>query len=235
MDSRREMAENEEGPRRIRIPVSALVLDAPLNWINCVWTSMKEVLSSMVLLWIEPIVDSKSLIDLSIGMLLLERVSAKIKRYEPKTMMEHSAVRNSSGSGGNSGSSPGAQASFPGGILFGAPFIAVLGSFALVLSCLSHAQNDTRLFAPTWVRMLLPRHQRRGSTSSTMFTYLLMLLFCLESLLMISILMFGCHAITFPEWIEEDVKILTSLMGAWLTSLLASSFVRYYLYYSIGD
>lgn len=217
------MTQNVAEDRTIRIPVNSLMLDAPLSWLEYLWNSAKEVLSSMVLLWIEPILDSKSLLDLSIGLLLLERVGANIQRYEPKIILNQAAH-----------SPPNMEASIPGGILFGTPFIAILGSFALVISCLSNAPHDTRLFAPTWLRMLLPRHRPAGS-SSTVLVYMLLFLFCLESMLMISILMFGCHAITFPEWLEGDIKILTSLMGAWLVSILASSFVRYFLYYSIGD
>lgn len=124
---------------------------------------------------------------------------------------------------------------FPGGILFGSPFVAVLGGFALALSFIANAPYETRMFAPRWLRALFPRQNLVGGYSSTILMYLLLFLFCLEGMLMMSILMFGCHAITFPEWIEEDVKILTSLMGVWFTSLLTSSFVRCYLYYSIGD
>jgi hypothetical protein len=237
MEARRGLEENDQGERAFRVPVDSRLLDCFDN----LWSSTKEVLSGMAMLWIQPIMDPKSLIDLSIGLLLMERVSANIQRYDPKMAMERANASPSSFGGfadGAPGTGTGMDSLFPGGILLGSPFIAVLGGVALALSCLSNAPYDTRIFASTWLRALLPRQNNLldgGGASSAGLLYLLLLLFCFESMLMVSILMFGYHAITFPEWIEEDVKILTSLMGVWLSSLLMSSFVRYYFFYSIGD
>ncbi len=224
-----------------QILINSLLLDAPINSIEYVWSSTKDVLRSMALLWSEPILDSKSLLDLSIGILLLDHISANIQRYKPKMTTEdayaytNTNMNASPAMGSDTKSLDGMDSLLSGDILFGSRFIAVLGGFALALSCLAHVPQEPRFFAPRWFLFSLPRHRHRGGPSSAHLMYFLLLLFCLESMLIVSILMFGIHAITFPEQLEEDVKILTSLMVAWFTSLLASSFVRYYLYYSIGD
>ena len=192
----------------------------------------------MAMLWLEPIMDSNSLIELSIVLLLIERVIGSIPRLDPKILaMERSTHASTPPLGG--GSTDGSWFHV-GGALLGSPFITVLGGFAMLLSCLANnAPYETRLFGPNWWRSLfLPRHESLmvgSAAASPGLLYFLLLLFCLEGMLLLSITMLGCHALTFPEWIEEDVKIVTSLMGVWLISLLASSSVRCCLYYSMGD
>lgn len=208
-------------------------LEAVITNTEYIWSSTKDLLRNIVSVWIEPIMDRRSLINLSIGVLLLEHVSVHIQRYDPKTTTERIILP--SPTDRDTGSLDEHDSLLSGGLVFGSPFMAVLGGFALVLSCLANAPHDASFFAPAWFRVILPPHHHGSGISSALLLYVLLLMFCLESILMISILMFGCHAITFPEWLEHDVKILISLMGTWLTSLLASSFLRYYLYYSIGD
>lgn len=211
-----------------QIPVDSFLLDAPMAFLKNVWNAVMEVLTNMVLLWIEPIMDSKSLIDLSIGMLLMQRVGSNIQRYDPKAMLERVHTRDSA-------SWESGDSLLSSGVLFGSPFAAVLLGIVLVLSCQANSREDVRRLAPIWIRLFLPRYRHGGGSSSAALMYLLLFLFGIESLLMVSILIFGCHAITFLEWLEEDLQILTYLVCAWLTTLLASSFVRYHLYYSIGD
>lgn len=187
-----------------------------------------QVLTSMISLWIQPIMDSKSLMDLSIGMLLMQRVGANIQRYQPKVMIERVHAR-------DSGSWESGDSLLSSAIVYGSSFLAVLGGMTLLLSCVASSPQNVRRLAPIWIQIFLPRHRHGGGSSSATMMYFLLILFGVESLLMVSILMFGCHAVTFPEWMEQDLQVLTFLVCAWLTSLLASSFVRYHLYYSIGD
>lgn len=212
-----------------QIPVNSLFLDVPITCLQRVWNNVKEVLTSMVLVWIQPIMDSKSLMDLSIGMLLMQRVGANIQRYGTKTMIERVHAR-------DSGSWDHGDSKVSSGVLYGSPFVAVLGGLALVLSCVANSPPEVRRLAPFWIRIFLPRHHYHGGgSSSASLMYLLLVLFGIESSLMVCILMFGCHAVLFPDWLDEDLQILTFLICAWLASLLASSIVRYHLYYSIGD
>ena len=118
--------------------------------------------------------------------------------------------------------------SIAGSILTYSPFglfIALTAMFAVVVS---NSNSNSTIFAPIWFRMMT-----RQTTASIM--YLLLILFCFESILVLGILILACHTLLFPQYVEENLSLLFVLSGLWTTSLMASSIVRYNLYQSIGD
>lgn len=75
-----EESSRREAERAFQVSVDSRLLDCFEN----LWSGTTEILSDMVMLWFEPILDSNSLIEISIGLLLMERVSANIKPWKKR-------------------------------------------------------------------------------------------------------------------------------------------------------
>ena len=210
-------------PRTIRIPLnSSIWLDRPRS----AWEWTYEFLCFLV----EPILDPASLIELSIGLLLLERIGARLQRYEAElfdsTVQAAASSRQQQAALEETTAIPG---SFSG--ILGSPLIAIFGTFALVFSCMANSSYNVHS------TLMAPSIQRVASQqSSAVLLYLLLIFFCFESMLAISMMLVACHALTFPEFAtEEHINMLFLLAVAWITSLAVSSFTRHSLYQSMGD
>lgn len=175
-------------------------------------------------IFLEPIIDPMSLIDLSIALLVTERVVASLQSYETKFLTDNLILKNYQQSGGTD-----EGASWNIGVVFESPVVGLLGILALSSCILKSSHRLDSTLTPLWERM-------PPSQSSAILLYLLLALFCFECGLVISIFLLACHALTFPEYATgEYITTLLFLSVAWLISLIGSHFLRYNLYQSLGD
>jgi hypothetical protein len=227
-------------PMTLRIPISAGLCDRAQHVSNEFVSGVKEAVSCLCLLFVEPIMDTSSLLDLSIGLLLLERVGSSLQPYETTllTTTEKMIYSESTNLQGNTLTSEQLELlqrhdqafhSFagPAFAFLGSPFCLFL-SLAAMFIVVANSSSNSAIFAPLWFRILT--HQ-----STTFVMYILIVLFVLESVLVVCILVLACHALLFPQYLEENMSILFVLSGLWTASLMASSLVRYNLHQSIGD
>jgi hypothetical protein len=172
----------------------------------------------------EPIMDPMILIDLSIALLILERVGANLQPYEPRFLNE-SNMAVPPQQVANDKVDPSTIVT-----LLGSPLMALFGTLALVFSCMANSSYNSH-------STLLADGLRMASQQrSAVLLYILLVLFCFESVLVLSILLVACHALTFPQYeAEEHITVLFLLTVAWVISLMSSNFLRYNLYQSIGD
>lgn len=238
-------------------------IDFPISFIEAMIQIGGDILSCIGLFF-EPFMDPASLIDLSIGLLLLERVGISLepppeaKLLTEKMIMQEivdavatatSATSSAQTAGETAATAAAATlaqqysqtigATTTTGAaaaaslnwyltIVGSPLIALCASLLLVYSCLSNYTYHTSGLVPFWLRVVA--HHR-----SVIIIYVLVILFCIESILIVSILLLACHAITFPQHFEENMTILLILSGFLMASLTTSNVVRYSLYHSIGD
>ena len=225
MESRQATEELIPTEVAIQIPINSLWLEVPMDAIASFLEVTGDLLNEMALLWIEPIFDDKGLLNLSIGLLVMERVGSSLQRYESKWMDEVSTNTQISGETMSSESLFWLD-TWSWNDLLSPPGVALFGTLAVVFTCVANASHDIQMMIPICLRMY---------DGSVMFIYILLLLFCLESIMMLAILVFACHALTFWQWMEEDLTILAVLIPTWLLSIMTSSLMRFFLYFSIGD
>lgn len=101
------------------------------------------------------------------------------------------------------------------------PLIAMVGALTL---CVANSSSNSLLLTPL---LMTSQH-------NVVILYTLLGLFCLESLLVASILLLASHALMFPE-VATTVNNLFLLVGVWLGSLIGSHFLRRHLYQSLGS
>jgi hypothetical protein len=121
--------------------------------------------------------------------------------------------------------------------------VGILGFGTLVISCMvncysnynqmgrSLGRNSSRFGG----RSPLHDNQQREEhdyDQATVLLYTMLGLFCLESLLVMTIAVLACHAILFPE-MATSVNQLGLLLGVWLGSLIGSHFLRKHFYRSM--
>lgn len=207
--------------RVVRIPVNVSFYGFILD----IWQLTKNLTTCLF----EPMMDPTSLIDLSIALLVLERVGANLQPYEPRFVNKESGVI---------GPLPLQQVqgkiddSFLSIVNFlGSPCMAVFGTLALVFSCMANSSYNVH-------STLLAEGLRMAShTSSVFLLYMLLILFCFETMLVLFIMLVAFHALTVSQngGAEEHITVLFLLTVAWIFSLTASNFLRYSLYQRMGD
>jgi hypothetical protein len=226
MEEHQEMGDtSQSNGTSIRIPINSLWLDRPRDFVGDAWQLTKDAVGCITLLF-EPIMDRTSLVDLSIGLLILEHIGSRLQPFEVQSLNDKMTAQQPLQHVADMGERHDALWTSD---IFGSPAIAIFGTLALLFSCLANSSYDSRLLAPVWLRMVMP-HQ-----SSAVLLYVLLILFCLESVILLSIILLAFHALTFPQYIEEDLAILFIMTGVWICSLFGSTLMRHFLYYSMGD
>jgi hypothetical protein len=178
------------------------------------WETAKEVLYNLSFL-VCPIMDEWSLTTFCISLLFVERVLGSCLELEPILLQIHAMELKET---------PDRHLVVDSTPLI-SPLIAVVVALALLLSCAANSSSNSLLLTPHWLRLLSSQH-------TMVIIYTLLGLFCLESLLVASILLLASHALVFPE-AATAVNNLFLLVGVWLGSLIGSHFLRRYLYRSL--
>jgi hypothetical protein len=216
----------------VQILVDTSWIELPYYFVRDLWRWSKATMGCYLTFFLfEPIMDPTSLIDLSIGLILLERVGANLQPHEEvrilteKMILEHVQHRQTV----EMMEVEEQAVLYTLGLLLGSPIMTLFASTVLIFSfVVANSNYNSSLLAPLWFRIFT--RQR-----STTIMYILLALFCLESILILAILLLACHALVFPQYLEEHIAVLFTLTGVWILSLMASSVVRYNLYQSIGN
>ena len=207
----------------IRIPINPSISGV----LGDVWQCTKDAMA----FFLEPLMDTSSLIDLSIALLLLECVGAYLQPYESTMCHEELLLLQRAGQLQQSTTTEDATTL---ATLLGSPAIALCGTFTLLLSLMitSSLEGPSSFLAPIWNRISFLEEY-----SSTFLMYLLLIMFCVESILILSIMTVACHALLIPQQggAEEHLAMLMFLTTVWVVNLIISSFLRFSLYQSIGD
>jgi Na+/alanine symporter len=202
------------------------------GFVGDLWRWTKDAMGCMTLFF-EPIMDPTSLIDLSIALLVLERVGANyLQPYERRLFLnESSSLAVPPQQVANDDK---VDPSTIAAAMLGSPTLMVLlfGTLAFSWMAANSSYNNHSTM------MLLDEGLRMASQQrSAVLLYIMLVLFCFESILVLSLLVTACHALSFPQYgaAEEHITVLFLLTVAWVISLTASNFLRYNLYQSIGD
>jgi hypothetical protein len=208
----------------VQIRLDTSWIERPYYYVRDLWRWSKATMGCcLTVLLFEPIMDPTSLIDLSIGLMLLER----IQPYEEVRILSEKIILQQ-GQHRQTVEVEEQVVLYILGLLLGSPIMTLFASTVLIFSfVLANSNYHSSLLAPLWFRAFT----RQRSTS---VMYMLLALFCLESILILAILLLACHALAFPQYLEEHIAVLFTLTGAWILSLMASSVVRYNLYQIIG-
>lgn len=203
--------ETSRNPTVIRLPLN-------LIWFDRTVGLLKDVVRIFSFLF-EPILDHKGLLDLSIGILVVERIGSSLLPLEEKflpaiitstsgndlfleVIREHEYLTNS--------------------MIFGsAPVVGLFGSIALIFSFMANSSINTSTLFPSWL----------NTHSGAIALYLIFILFCLEAFLIMAILAIACQNI----YSDERSGLLIILLLFWAISLIGSNYARYHLYQQMGD
>lgn len=177
------------------------------------WETTKDFLCSLPSL-LCPIMDDWSLTTFCISLLFVERVLESCLELVPMLLQSHMMELNET---------PDRHLMADSTPLI-SPLIAMVGALAV---CVANSSSNSLLLTPHWLRLLTSQH-------TVVILYTLLGLFCLESLLVASILLLASHALMFPE-AAATVNNLFLLVGVWLGSLIGSHFLRRHLYRSLGS
>jgi hypothetical protein len=181
---------------------NTVTIQLPLDfsWGNKVWNFLWDAVSAFFL---EPVLDSSGLVDLSIALLLLERIGTFLQPSEQKLLpaiVTDSSLFVTINELAHS-------------VVLGSPAIGLLGSLALLFSCFANSSFSS---TPSWLRQ----------GSGNLILYIILILFCLESSLILSILLIACQTLHF----DESGGLLLVLFLCCLTSLVGSNYARRYLF-----
>ena len=214
-----ENVEYGRQPMTITLRVPSWLVDNVLGFLRLGWEFIKETATCLSFLMV-PIMDEMSLVSFSISLLLLEKLCGSCLSMEPtlvqiqmqqatrREIVHRSVVADSS------------QFLIP-------PLFGLLGTLALVMACVANSSSNALLLTPHWFRLLTSQH-------TVYVIYTLLGLFCLESILVLSILLLAGHALIFPD-AATSIQNLFLLFGVWLGSLTGSHFLRRHLYRSLGS
>lgn len=192
--------EQQRAPNTVSIE-----LPIDFSWGIGVWKFTWNALSA---LFLQPVLDFSGLLDLSIVLLLLERVGTSLQPFEhkllPAIVTENGLFE--------------IENDVAQTMVLGSPAIGLFGSLALLFSCFVNSSYSS---TTSWLQ--------RGS--GTLLLYIILILFCLESILVLSILLIACQAL----YAEESGVLLLVLFLCWLASLVGSNYARQYLFQQMGD
>jgi hypothetical protein len=186
---------------------NTVTIQLPLDfsWGNIIWNFLWNAVSAF---FVEPVLDSSGLVDLSIALLLLERMGTSLQPLDQKILP---AIVTDSGLFETINE-------LAHTMVLGSPAIGLIGSLALLFSCFVNSSFSS---TPPWL------HQGSG----TLILYIIFILFCLESSLILSILFIACQTLHF----DESGGLLLVLFSCCLTSLVGSNYARRYLFQQMGD
>jgi hypothetical protein len=186
---------------------NTVTIQLPLDFScgNIIW---KFLWNAVSVFFLEPVLDSSGLVDLSIALLLLERIGTSLQPLEQKVLP---AIVTDSGLFETINE-------LAHTVVLGSPAIGLLGSLALLFSCFVNSSFSS---TPSWL------HQGSG----TLILYIILIIFCLESSLILSILLIACKTLHF----DESGGLLLVLFLCCLTSLVGSNYARRYVVQQMGD
>jgi hypothetical protein len=160
---------------------------------------------SIQTIFLEPVLNTSGLLNLSILLLLLQRMVSSLS-FEQRLNFTDTVI-----SDGSILRDP-TNGSYSTSSIFESPFaLGFFGSLALVVSCVAY--------------------QSGSAISGPLITTIIVILFTFESALILAILMVACQSL----YSEDSTSLLIALLLIWTMSLVGSNVSRYFLYSQMGD